>query len=210
MKRTIRFCILLFAFCIFLTACSNECEHTYFSDCDEACDKCGEVREITAEHNYYGDCDKSCHSCGKEREAVAEHSWKPATCTTPESCEGCGAVKDGELIEHSYTAKGYDDHYHYQRCSVCEKPDENSKEKHVLNDEYACECGMKYTAETENGAEISVIVKLYNSSYELIKEYTYVNRELMFSYEYYYDENENVIKKTEKDPSGNVTVTEYN
>ena len=69
---------------------------------------------------------------------------------------------------------------------------------------------MKYTAETENGAEISVIVKLYNSSYELIKEYTYVNRELMFSYEYYYDENENLIKKTEKDPSGNVTVTEYN
>ena len=47
---------------------------------------------------------------------------------------------------------------------MCKKPDEDSKEKHVLNGEYTCECGVEYTVETENGAEISVIVKLYNSN----------------------------------------------
>lgn len=178
-----------------LAACGNKCEHTYFSDCDETCDKCGEAREITVAHNYYGDCDKSCHSCGKEREVTAEHSWKPATCTTYEACEGCGAVKGDNLLEHSYTDTGYDDHFHYQMCSVCGKLDEDSKAKHVLNDEYACACGVEYTVETENGAEISVIVKLYNSNYELVKEYTYDNAELTFFVEYYYDRNDDLIKE---------------
>ncbi len=56
-----------------LTACGDKCKHTYFSDCDETCDNCGETREITVAHKYYGDCDKSCHSCGKEREVTVEH-----------------------------------------------------------------------------------------------------------------------------------------
>ena len=35
-----------------LTACGDKCEHTYFSDCAETCDKCEEVRDITAEHSW--------------------------------------------------------------------------------------------------------------------------------------------------------------
>ncbi len=178
-----------------LTACGNECEHTYLSDCDEICNECGETREITIEHNYYGDCDSRCHSCGKERKATAEHSWKPATCTTLEACEECGAVKGGELLEHSYTAAGYDDHYHYQMCSVCEKPDEESKVKHVLNDEYACACGVEFTAKTENGAEIAILVNLYNSDEKLVKKLIYEGGELTGFEEYYYDENDDLARE---------------
>ncbi len=130
-------------------------------------------------------------ACGKK----CEHSWSSATCTAPATCEDCGAVNGDSLLDHRYTVAGYDDHFHYQLCSMCEKPDENSKAKHVLDDEYTCACGMKYIVETENGAENSVIVKLYNSGFELVMEYTYVNAELTFFAEYYYDENDNLIKE---------------
>ena len=105
----------------------------------------------------------------------------------------------------------------------------------MLNDEYRCACGAAFTAKTENGAEISVIVKLYNSNEMLIKELTYNNGELTGFKEYYYDEDDNLtkeeyyladgtldyytlyeydengnkIKETHKDSEGNVTVTEY-
>ncbi len=94
--------LLALTICLVLASCGKEvCEHTYFSDCDETCNECGEIRETTAEHYYYGDCDSSCHSCGKTREVTVEHSWKAATCTTSEACEGCGAVK-GAPLGHSW------------------------------------------------------------------------------------------------------------
>ncbi len=194
MKKTILFCILLFAFCVFLTACGDKCEHTYLSDCAEICNECGETRTTTTEHYYYGDCDGRCHNCGEDREVTVPHNWKSATCTRGEGCEGCGAVRSAPL-EHSYTATGYDDHYHYQMCSMCGEPLEESKVKHVLDDEYACACGVEFTAETENGAEISVIVKLYNSNGDLIKGISYDNGDFTGFNEYYYDENGNLTKK---------------
>ena len=202
MKKTLSLCILLFAFCILLTACGKKCEHTYLSDCDETCDKCTEEREITAEHNYYGNCDIACHSCGKEREATAEHSWKPATCTALEACEGCGAVKGGDLLEHSYTVTGYDNHYHSQTCSMCKKTDEDSKEKHVLNDEYACACGVKYTVKQEGKIEIDAVVDLYNSEGMLIKEIQYEQGEIILYSEHYYNENGENIKSEDYDGDG--------
>ena len=49
MKRIFTFCILLFVFCIFLTACgTNECEHTYDNVCDATCNECGEARDVQA------------------------------------------------------------------------------------------------------------------------------------------------------------------
>ena len=204
--------VMLISLSVMFASC-GKCEHTYISDCDEICDKCGEEREVTVEHNYYGDCDSSCHSCGKEREVTAEHSWKGATCTTPESCEGCGAVKSGSLIEHSYTASGYDDHYHYMMCSMCEKPDEDSKEKHVLNGEYTCECGVEYTVKQDGKIEASDIVDLYNSDGLLIKEITYEEGEIIFYFENYHNENGDVIKSENYDGDGELMdyfLVEYN
>ena len=204
--------VMLFALCLAFASCGNECEHAYFSDCDELCDKCGEAREIAVEHNYYGDCDSVCHSCGKEREATSEHSWKPATCTTPEACEGCGAVK-GNLIEHSYTAVGYDDHYHYQMCSMCKKPNEESKEKHVLDDEYTCECGVEYTVKEEGEIETDAIVDLYNSKDQHIMQIVYEEGKITFYYVNYYNENGDVVRSENYDGSGELIdyfLSEYN
>lgn len=205
--------VMLLTLSVMFTSCGDKCEHAYFSDCDEICDKCGEAREVTAEHNYYGDCDKSCHSCGKERETTKEHSWKPATCTTLESCEGCGAVKGGNLIEHSYTDVGYDDHYHYKMCSMCKKPDEDSREKHVLNDEYTCECGAEYTVKQDGEIEKDAIVELYNSNGQLIKKITYEEGEITFYFENYYNESGDVIKSENYDGDGELMdyfLYEYN
>ena len=108
-------------------------------------------------------------------------------------------------------------------CSVCGEPDGESKVKHVLDDEYTCICGAEFTAQIENGAEISVIAKLYNLNDKLIKELTYVNEELIYFDEYYYDENDNLAKEEnyladgtldyytlfEYDESGNETKREF-
>ena len=193
-KTVFAICCLALCLTICLTACGNKCEHTYFGDCDEDCDKCGELREATAEHNYYGDCDNSCHSCGKEREATAEHSWKPATCTAAEACEGCGAVK-GNPVEHSYTATAYDEHYHYQVCSMCQKPDGESKVKHVLNDEYTCECGVKYTVVKDGEIETNATVELYNSDELQIKQIFYEQGKVTHYFENYYNENGDVMRE---------------
>ena len=180
-----------------LAACgSKKCEQHAYDDCaDTECNVCGETRDSM--HSWKdADCDtpKTCTVCGKTEGSALGHDWQSATCTELEACKNCGAVR-GDLLEHSYTVTGYDDHFHYQMCSVCGKLDEDSKTKHVLDDDYTCSCSMKYIVKTENGAENSVVVQLYNSSYKLIKEYTYVDRELTFFGEYYYDENDNLIKE---------------
>ena len=216
MKKTITILtiiVTLLTLSFMFTSCGNKCEHSYFSDCDETCDKCGEAREVTVEHNYYGDCDESCHSCGKERETTAEHSWKPATCTTLESCEGCGAVKGGSLIDHSYTTIGYDDYYHYNMCFMCKKPHEGSKEKHILNDEFTCECGVEYIVKQEGEIEKNAVVDLYNSEDLLIKKITYEEGEAIFYFENYYNENGDVIKSENYDGDGELMdyfLSEYN
>ncbi|MBQ9749843.1 MAG: hypothetical protein IJV87_04570, partial [Clostridia bacterium] len=75
MKKTLTFAILLFTFCIFLTACGNKCEHTYDNACDATCNDCGESRETSA------------------------HQWKDATCTTLKTCTVCKAT-EGEPLGH--------------------------------------------------------------------------------------------------------------
>ena len=212
--------LLIFAFALLalitmtlsFASCGNKCEHSYFSDCDEICDECGEAREITAEHNYYGDCDSSCHSCGKKRETTAEHSWQDATCSRPEGCRVCGMIT-GEILAHSYTAKGYDDHYHYQMCLWCEMPDEDTKEKHVLGDEYTCECGAEYTVKQEGEIETYGVVELYNSDELLIKEIGYELGEPSYYHENYYNENGEIIKGEHYDFDGELLsyfLYEYN
>lgn len=194
MKRTLTTILAALFLCVFtvfgLTACGDECEH-----------------------NYYGECDNVCHSCGKERTVTAEHSWKPATCTALEACDVCGAVKGGELLEHSYTAVGYDDNYHYQVCSMCEKPDEESKEKHVLNDEYTCECGVEYTVKMDGKIQTSALVELYNSDDLLIKKIIYEQGRVVFLSENYYNKNGDIAKEEYYDIDGELLeycLYEYN
>ena len=43
------------------------CEHSYDNDCDEECNNCGEIREIT--HIYTDDCDADCNECNATRKA---------------------------------------------------------------------------------------------------------------------------------------------
>ncbi len=200
MKKTIKALLIIccsalcLAFC--LTACGDKCEHTYLSDCDDICNECGETRQPTAAHNYYGDCDRICHNCGNSREVTVEHSWIPATCTEGEACEGCGAVKS-KPIAHSYTFAGYDDHYHYRKCSACGHPNDESKEKHVLDDEYACACGVQYTVDTFSGGMdgySSTVISLYNSNENLVKKIEYANEELHRTTDFYY-ENGYLIKE---------------
>ena len=68
--------VILFAFCILLTACGNKCEHTYDNACDATCNECEETREVGA------------------------HDWSAATCTAPKTCKICGAT-DGNALGHT-------------------------------------------------------------------------------------------------------------
>ncbi len=133
--------VMLFALSIIFTSCSK-CEHTYFSDCDKTCNECGEVRETTAEHYYYGDCDGGCHSCFEDREVVAEHSWIPATCTTGEACEGCGALK-GEALGHTWVDADCDTP---KTCSVCEITEGNALGHTPAEDDGDCTTEVECTA----------------------------------------------------------------
>lgn len=197
MKKTLSLCILLFAFCILLTACSDKCEQHVYDDCaDTECNVCAETRDSMHTWNE-ADCTtaKKCSVCGATEGSALGHDWTPATCTAYEACKRCGAVKGGDLLAHSYTSVGYDDNYHYQTCSVCEKTDENSKEKHVLNEEYTCECGVEYTVKQEGKIQTSALVELYNSDDLLIKEIIYEQGEVVFLSENYYNKNGDIIKE---------------
>ena len=77
MKKALTFCILLFAFCIFLSACGDKCEHSYDNDCDITCNECGEERTVT-------------------------HDFADADCDTPKTCKICGAT-DHHDADHDYT-----------------------------------------------------------------------------------------------------------
>ena len=137
------------------------------------------------DHSYDNDCDTSCNKCGEER-----------------TVEG-----------HSYTTKGYDDHYHYQRCSICGEINEESKKKHVLNDEYTCECGVEYTVKKDGEIETSAIVSLYNSKDLHVRSIFYEQGEITYYFEDYYNENGDVIKSENYDSDGNLTeylIFEYN
>ena len=104
MKKTLSLCILLFAFCILLTACGNKCEHTYDNACDVTCNECGEERTVT--HDFAdADClnPKTCTVCGKTEGSALGHEWTTPDvdlCEVQSTCSRCGAT-DGENKEHT-------------------------------------------------------------------------------------------------------------
>ena len=105
MKRIIQFCILLFAFCICLTACGHKCEHAYDNECDATCNKCGEVREGSAHQWNTADClaPKTCKICGVTEGEPLGHNWQAADCVTAKTCKTCGAT-EGEPLGHTPNA----------------------------------------------------------------------------------------------------------
>ena len=110
MKKTVLFCILLFAFCISFTACGDKCEHTYDNACDAICNECGEERTVT--HDFAdADClnPKTCTVCGKTEGSALGH--KPAeddgNCKTEQKCTVCGQVAVAAKDAHNDTDHDY-------------------------------------------------------------------------------------------------------
>ncbi|MBQ7323850.1 MAG: hypothetical protein IJW96_04730, partial [Clostridia bacterium] len=85
----------------------------------------------SCEHTYDNACDITCNECGETR-AVGAHDFNAADCDTPKTCKVCGKTEGTEL-GHSYTQYVYDDHYHYDQCSLCGTVDEATREAHTLD-----------------------------------------------------------------------------
>ena len=123
MKKTLTFCILLFAFCIFLAACGKgACEHVYDGACDSICNECGETREVGAHDFADADCDtpKTCKVCGATEGSALGHEWTTPDvdlCEVQSTCSRCGAT-DGENKEHT-PAEDDGDCTTEVKCTVC-------------------------------------------------------------------------------------------
>ena len=135
MKKTLTFAILLFTFCIFLTACGNKCEHTYDNACDATCKTCGETREVSA------------------------HQWNDATCTTLKTCTVCGKT-EGYALGHEWTTPDVDLCEVQSTCSRCGATDGENKAHTPENDDNDCStalncgvCGKEILAAGEHSPE---------------------------------------------------------
>ena len=105
MKKILTLCVLLVAFCAFLTSCGKKCkQHVYDNACDVTCNKCGEERTVT--HDFAdADClgPKTCTVCGKTEGSALGHEWTTPDvdlCEVRSTCSICGAT-DGENKEHT-------------------------------------------------------------------------------------------------------------
>ena len=63
------------------------------ADGKHTCDYCGQTVTGCADNNS----DHNCDVCGAED--ITEHDWIAADCTTPKTCEICGAT-EGDTLEH--------------------------------------------------------------------------------------------------------------
>ena len=135
MKRIIQFCILLFAFCIILTACDNSCEQHVYDDC----------------------ADTECNVCGETRDSM--HSWKDADCLNPKTCTVCGKT-EGSALGHEWTTPDVDLCEVRSTCSRCGATDGENKEHTPENDDNDCStalncgvCGKEILAAGEHFPE---------------------------------------------------------
>ena len=200
MKRIIT---ALFACCMTvlvgygLAACKDEevCQHTYDNACDAICNECEEERSVV--HAWQNaDCDtpKTCTVCGATEGEPKGHTWKDPDCDNPKTCSVCG-IMEGVANGHAYTIPSYNDHYHFLACENCGKPDETAKEKHVLDENYACNCGCAFDVEISSGWETDdgLHVALSNKDGDKVKEFFYYG-DVLLSYTDYYYENGNLVR----------------
>ena len=139
-------------------------------------DRCDHIYDNGCDHIYDNECDAICNECEETR----------------------------EVSKHSYTVQGYDDYYHYQKCARCGVPNDASKAKHVLDDKYACECGVKFIAEKTRIDAARTSVKLYNANNKVIKDLIYINGELLTFVDVFYAENGNKIKDEQYSGDGDL------
>ena len=147
MKKTLSLFILIFAFCIFLTAC-GECEHTYDNACDVSCNECNAERAVT--HDFAAaDCTnpKTCKTCGKTEGEPLVHT--PETddgdCTTAVKCTHCDHVITDAKAAHTPEADD-GDCTTAVKCSNCDKVTTDAKAAHTPEaDDGDCTTAVKCT-----------------------------------------------------------------
>ena len=155
MKKTLLLCILLFAFCILLTACGNKCEHTYDNACDVTCNECGEERTVT--HDFAdADClnPKTCTVCGKTEGSALGH--KPAEddgdCTTPVKCKNCNEIVVSGNQTHTYGTITYTWADDYSSCTAMRKCTVNGCQSTETETKAATRDGAIFTVDFDNEA----------------------------------------------------------
>ena len=140
-----------------LGACA---EHSYTSDCDRICNRCGEHRTTNVEHEfdniYDGECnlcgelvpvesveqtghtfssacDMYCNRCGAQRATNVQHEQD--NIYDPD-CNLCGELIPVPVCEHSFSSDC--DHL----CNVCGRFYRETDVLHQQDDEYDSECNL--------------------------------------------------------------------
>lgn len=146
MKKTFTFFILLFAFCIFLSACGNKCEHTYDNACDAICNECGEERTVT-------------HTPAED----------DGNCTTPVNCSICGIEMAEANKVHSLVYEFEDSSENASvfksRCTQCQDSGKSTTVTIIIE--------HSSVTPTEANGLYSDAVFLFTDSAEMYKVYNY-------------------------------------
>lgn len=106
--------------------------HTYDNSCDNSCNVCGYIREIT--HTYDNDCDPVCNICGYERQV--NHFFDNQCDTT---CNICGYVRS---VTHTFNdAWSSNEEKHWHTCTVC-GVEKNNISSHIYDNSYDNICNV--------------------------------------------------------------------
>ena len=131
--------------------------HTYDNSCDNSCNVCGYIREIT--HTYDNDCDPVCNICGHERQV--NHFFDNQCDTT---CNICGYVRS---VTHTFNdAWSSNEEKHWHTCTVC-GVEKNNISSHIYDNSYdnICNvCGYERDVEILSGTCGDNATWYYNKS----------------------------------------------
>lgn len=134
MKKLLILCMMLFAVCLFLTACGEKCEQHVYDDCaDTECNQCKETRDSM--HTWVdADCTtpKTCKTCGKTEGEALGHTPEAddGDCTTPVICSACEAVMEEANEDHHFIYElknsSENENVFMNKCEHCQSPDQTS------------------------------------------------------------------------------------
>ena len=131
--------------------------HTYDNSCDNSCNVCGYIREIT--HTYDNDCDPVCNICGHERQV--NHFFDNQCDKT---CNICGYVRS---VTHTFNdAWSSNEEKHWHTCTVC-GVEKNNISSHIYDNSYdnICNvCGYERDVEILSGTCGDNATWYYNKS----------------------------------------------
>ena len=108
-------------------SCPIGAPHAYNGICDNSCNACGEIREVS-DHTYDSPCDNCCNGCGELR-TVPDHTYDNA-CDA--DCNTCGNIRS---VSHMYgTVWVMTNANHWHECSIC------GDKKDVATHDYSNAC----------------------------------------------------------------------